>query len=106
MQTSQQTVFIATNRGRWPPWLRDVVRSVYFTDPNGIALEASWWVHDPTGRPTDYGDRHFFADPSPTPAVLELQTTGTLCVPSTGHARAHDVTTSNPKPHLAYNSAS
>src|SRR5439155_15378086 len=27
------------------------VRSVYFTDPNGIALEASWWVHDPTGRP-------------------------------------------------------
>jgi catechol 2,3-dioxygenase-like lactoylglutathione lyase family enzyme len=26
------------------------VRSIYFTDPNGIALEASWWVIDPTGR--------------------------------------------------------
>ena len=24
------------------------VRSVYFTDPNGIALEASWWADDPT----------------------------------------------------------
>jgi hypothetical protein len=29
------------------------VRSVYFTDPNGIALQASWWVHDPTGQPAD-----------------------------------------------------
>ena len=26
------------------------VRSIYFNDPNGIALEASWWVVDPTGR--------------------------------------------------------
>ena len=32
------------------------IRSVYFTDPNGIALEASWWVVDGTGRPTDYND--------------------------------------------------
>jgi hypothetical protein len=40
------------------------VRSVYFTDPNGIALEASWWVHDPTGSPADYHDARQFADPS------------------------------------------
>ena len=26
------------------------IRSVYFTDPNGIALEASYWVTEPTGR--------------------------------------------------------
>jgi hypothetical protein len=26
------------------------MRSIYFTDPNGIALEASWWANDPTGQ--------------------------------------------------------
>jgi len=56
----------------------EVVRSVYFTDPNGIALEASWWVHDPTGQPVDYRDPQLFADPDPVAAVVELQTTGTL----------------------------
>ena len=25
-----------------------LMRSIYFTDPNGIALEASWWSEDPT----------------------------------------------------------
>ena len=61
-----------------------VVRSVYFTDPNGIALEASWWVHDSTGRSADYGDRRFFGDANPVPAVRELQATGELTsVPST-----------------------
>ena len=55
-----------------------VVRSVYFTDPNGIALEASWWVHDPTSQPADYHDPQLFADPDPVAAVVELQTTGTL----------------------------
>ena len=40
-----------------------IMRSVYFHDPNGIALEASWWVTDPTGRPTDYTDDRVFADP-------------------------------------------
>jgi catechol 2,3-dioxygenase-like lactoylglutathione lyase family enzyme len=52
------------------------VRSVYFSDPNGIALEASWWVHDPTGHPADYGDPQHFADPDPVAAVRELQATG------------------------------
>ena len=60
------------------------VRSVYFTDPNGIALEASWWVHDATGRRADYDDTRTFADPNPVPALQELAATGTLAtVPST-----------------------
>jgi hypothetical protein len=54
------------------------IRSVYFTDPNGIALEASWWVRDPTGRPADYADRGQFADHKPVAAVLEIETTGEL----------------------------
>jgi catechol 2,3-dioxygenase-like lactoylglutathione lyase family enzyme len=53
-----------------------VMRSIYFTDPNGIALEASWWVTDATGRDADYGDRDLFADLDPVPAVGELAATG------------------------------
>ena len=56
----------------------DIMRSVYFTDPNGIALEASWWAVDVTGRPADYGDKRVFSDPDPTPAVRELATAGEL----------------------------
>jgi hypothetical protein len=48
------------------------LRSIYFNDNNGIALEASWWVLDPTGRPADYTDERLFADPDPVPAVHEL----------------------------------
>ena len=55
-----------------------VMRSIYFTDPNGIALEASWWVIDATGRPTDYGDRNLFGDRDPVPAVRELVEAGRL----------------------------
>ncbi|MGH9016781.1 MAG: hypothetical protein ACRDY1_03445, partial [Acidimicrobiales bacterium] len=54
------------------------IRSVYFTDPNGIALEASCWMLDATGRPADFGDERLFADPDPVPAVRELRDTGTL----------------------------
>jgi catechol 2,3-dioxygenase-like lactoylglutathione lyase family enzyme len=54
------------------------MRSIYFTDPNGIALEASWWVDDATGRDTDYRDDALFADPNPVPAVSELMAMGTL----------------------------
>ena len=54
------------------------MRSVYFTDPNGIALEASWWVHDPTNEPIDYNNCELFTDPNPVAAIHELQTTGTL----------------------------
>ncbi|HVM52612.1 MAG TPA: VOC family protein [Acidimicrobiales bacterium] len=54
------------------------LRSIYFNDPNGIALEASWWTIDPTGRPADYTDEGLFADPDPVPAVLELRDRGEL----------------------------
>jgi len=61
-----------------------VMHSIYFTDPNGIALEASWWVIDATGRDSDYGDRNLFADADPVPAFRELATTGELTyVPAT-----------------------
>jgi catechol 2,3-dioxygenase-like lactoylglutathione lyase family enzyme len=60
------------------------IRSVYFTDPNGIALEASWWTLDATGRLADYGDERLFGDPDPVPAVAELREAGRLAsVPQT-----------------------
>jgi catechol 2,3-dioxygenase-like lactoylglutathione lyase family enzyme len=60
------------------------VRSIYFHDPNGIALEASWWVVDPTGRIADYNDPTLFSDPDPVPAVRELVRDGVLSwVPQT-----------------------
>lgn len=53
------------------------VRSIYFTDPNGIALEASWWVRDATGAgAVDYGDTALFNDPDPVPSVRELMESG------------------------------
>ena len=55
-----------------------IMRSIYFTDPHGIALEASWWVTDITGRDADYGDKGTFGDKDPVPAVLELMTAGEL----------------------------
>ena len=63
------------------------VRSVYFSDPNGIALEASWWVHDPTGHPANYNDDQQFADTDPVAAVRELQATG-----ATIHVRSGSAT--------------
>lgn len=61
-----------------------IMRSIYFTDPNGIALEASWWTLDATGRPTDYSDDRLFSDQDPVPAFAELRDTGTVAsTPST-----------------------
>lgn len=60
-----------------------VMKSVYFTDNNGIALEASYWVIDGTGRPLDINDERIFADPDPVPAVLELSRGGVESVPTT-----------------------
>ena len=54
------------------------VHSVYFTDNNGIALEASCWVRDVTGRTSDYEDDQIYGDPDPVPAFCELRTTGAL----------------------------
>ena len=59
------------------------IRSVYFTDPNGIALEASWWVVDATGRPADTTDSLLFSDPDPVPAVAELTRGALDHVPTT-----------------------
>ncbi|MCU1354215.1 MAG: hypothetical protein JWM05_3424 [Acidimicrobiales bacterium] len=55
-----------------------IMRSIYFNDPNGIALEASCWVVDATGRFTDYGDATLFGDPDPVPALQELRERGHL----------------------------
>jgi catechol 2,3-dioxygenase-like lactoylglutathione lyase family enzyme len=63
----------------------EVMRSIYFTDNNGIALEASWWVTDPTGRDIDFTDEGLFADPDPVPAVRELATSGELSSTPTTH---------------------
>jgi catechol 2,3-dioxygenase-like lactoylglutathione lyase family enzyme len=66
-----------------------VMRSIYFTDPNGIALEASWWVLDATGRDTDWSDRRVFGDPDPVPAFRELAGEGRLLTTPTT-ALTHD----------------
>lgn len=49
-----------------------MIHSVYFTDPNGIALEASCWTSDATAHPSDPDNPEFFADPHPVGAVAEL----------------------------------
>ena len=46
-----------------------IIHSIYFTDPNGIALEASVWIKDPTTTQVDYNDSIFFADPNPVASV-------------------------------------
>ncbi|MEX2626347.1 MAG: VOC family protein [Ilumatobacteraceae bacterium] len=55
-----------------------ILRSIYFSDNNGIALEAACWTVDPTARPADLGDEHLFSDPDPVPAFVELRATGAL----------------------------
>jgi catechol 2,3-dioxygenase-like lactoylglutathione lyase family enzyme len=54
-----------------------LMRSIYFTDPNGIALEASWWANDPTGR-VPAGNDARYSDPDPTPAARQLLASGVL----------------------------
>ena len=46
-----------------------IIHSIYFTDPNGIALEASYWLNDPTIQEPDYSDPELFADPDPVPSA-------------------------------------
>jgi catechol 2,3-dioxygenase-like lactoylglutathione lyase family enzyme len=61
------------------------LRSIYFNDPNGIALEASWWTVDPTGHAVlALDDERVFGDPSPVAAVEELRRDGRLSyIPAT-----------------------
>ena len=42
----------------------DFIQSIYFTDPSGISLEASYWVRDITEQPT-------FSDAHPVAALRE-----------------------------------
>ncbi len=59
-----------------------MIKSIYFTDPAGIALEASYWETDATPLPV--GDERTFLDPDPVPAVRELQEQGRVSsVPQT-----------------------
>jgi catechol 2,3-dioxygenase-like lactoylglutathione lyase family enzyme len=55
---------------------RGILRSIYFTDPTGIALEASWWTIDLDAGNFDDADR--FQDPDPVPALVELKSTGRI----------------------------
>ena len=57
------------------------IHSIYFTDPNGIALEASYWLSDATAR--DDGDESAFHDPDPVPAVAEIRAGGLRNHPKT-----------------------
>jgi catechol 2,3-dioxygenase-like lactoylglutathione lyase family enzyme len=54
------------------------IHSVYFSDPHGIALEASWWVTDVTAIDANYDDPGAFGDPNPVPALAELKASGSL----------------------------
>lgn len=60
-----------------------LMKSIYFSDPNGIALEASWWADDPTGSEPDFTDDRYFRDPDPVPALVELREGGLRSLPTT-----------------------
>ena len=47
------------------------IHSIYFTDPNGIALEASVWIKNPTGLPPGVSDTSLLQDLVPVPALQE-----------------------------------
>jgi catechol 2,3-dioxygenase-like lactoylglutathione lyase family enzyme len=57
------------------------LRSIYFTDPNGIALEATHWVIDPTAIDDGVKEPRLFLDESPVPAVAELLAAGEFTRP-------------------------
>ena len=47
------------------------IHSIYFHDFSGIALEASVWITNPTGKAPDYSNKYVFADLDPIPALKE-----------------------------------
>jgi catechol 2,3-dioxygenase-like lactoylglutathione lyase family enzyme len=72
------------------------IKSIYFTDPSGIALEASYWTVDPTGHAElSLDDSRFFGDPNPVPAVAELRANGQF--DSTPNTRLIDGYTNRPE---------
>ena len=50
------------------------IRSIYFSDPTGIALEASWWTTDLDEGGYEVADR--FLDDDPVPALREIMESG------------------------------
>ncbi|MDZ7674248.1 MAG: VOC family protein [Acidimicrobiales bacterium] len=56
------------------------IRSIYFNDPTGIALEASYWTHgEPAdGDTVDHTDDSWFGDADPVPALREVMDHGTV----------------------------
>lgn len=52
------------------------IRSIYFSDPTGIALEASWWTTDLDEAGYEVADR--FLDDDPVPALRELLESGRI----------------------------
>ena len=47
------------------------IHSIYFHDFSGIALEASVWITNPTGKAPDYSNKYVLADLGPIPALKE-----------------------------------
>ena len=54
------------------------IRLFYFTDNNGILIEANWTPLDTFAMPINYSHSDLFSDPNPTPAVQELIRHGRL----------------------------
>lgn len=48
-----------------------IIHSIYFTDPNGIALEASVWITNRTSDDPDYANPNVFQNRDPVPALRE-----------------------------------
>lgn len=47
------------------------IHSIYFHDNNGIALEASVWINNVTGKEPDFSNPNVFQDQNPVPALVE-----------------------------------
>lgn len=62
----------------------DFIQSIYFTDPSGISLEASYWVRDITVEPS-------LKDPNPVPALRDQDNSGPeMAVAGTGAALSNE----------------
>ena len=63
-----------------------IIKSVYFHDNNGIALEASYWTVPIEELGFKPDDERLFADPEPVPAVNELANGSLTEIPKTKFA--------------------
>ena len=60
-----------------------IIKSVYFHDNNGIALEASYWTVPINELGFKPEDEFLFADPEPVPAIKEMMQGEILNTPKT-----------------------